>query len=360
MRQGKPSLTALASEIERQAEAKHDYLAPTEQITLHPRTPNLIRLNGSGEYPLTRLADRQLAQYVDIPQDFYDRFKTEQPDLMAASVNRFLSDKKGETRLVRTLDGSARAFLSNSYRRVDHYDVMEAALPMLTSRNDLSVASLEVTDTRLYIKVVSTDLIITPKVGDDIRLGFVLSNSEVGLGALNLRAFTERLVCVNGMIRESVLRAAHLGRKTTASEAYELEGMTSDRTNLLEDAALMSRLRDGIAYVLSQAHADKRLAEIHKAQGVMVPAIQAPQVVEVIGRRLLLTGEERKGLLGNLIEGGNLSAWGLANAVTALGEIAGDYDRATELELAGGKVLDLGPGDWTTVLKEADTLAQAA
>ncbi len=48
----------------------------------------------------------------------------------------------------------------------------------------------------------------------------------------------------------------------------------------------------------------------------------------------------------HLIRGGDLSAWGLANAITRTAEDAADYDRATELEVAGGRVIELGPADW--------------
>src|SRR5262249_32736813 len=41
-----------------------------------------------------------------------------------------------------------------------------------------------------------------------------------------------------------------------------------------------------------------------------------------------------------------LSAWGLANAVTRTAEDAADYDRATELEAAGRRLIELGQAEW--------------
>jgi hypothetical protein len=70
------------------------------------------------------------------------------------------------------------------------------------------------------------------------------------------------------------------------------------------------------------------------------------RVVEAMVRRLALTEGEKSSVLGHLIRGGDLSAWGLANAVTRTAEDAADYDRATELEAAGGRVLELPPSDW--------------
>jgi hypothetical protein len=43
---------------------------------------------------------------------------------------------------------------------------------------------------------------------------------------------------------------------------------------------------------------------------------------------------------------GTYRPWGLANAVTRAAEDVLDYDRATELEAAGGRVIEFGPADW--------------
>ena len=46
---------------------------------------------------------------------------------------------------------------------------------------------------------------------------------------------------------------------------------------------------------------------------------------------------------------GDLSVWGLANAVTRTAEDVADYDRATELEATGGRVIELPRADWRAI-----------
>lgn len=41
--------------------------------------------------------------------------------------------------------------------------------------------------------------------------------------------------------------------------------------------------------------------------------------------------------------------WGLVNAVTEASKEAHSYDRATELEVVGGKLLSLPQADWKTI-----------
>ena len=55
-------------------------------------------------------------------------------------------------------------------------------------------------------------------------------------------------------------------------------------------------------------------------------------------------------MVTGMIEGGDLSAWGVVNAVTAQAHTALTYDRAVDFELAGGQLLDLQPAEWSQVL----------
>ena len=51
-------------------------------------------------------------------------------------------------------------------------------------------------------------------------------------------------------------------------------------------------------------------------------------------------------MLGYLIEGGDLTRYGLSNAVTRYSQDVEDYDRASWLEELGGEVIALPPNDW--------------
>ena len=77
------------------------------------------------------------------------------------------------------------------------------------------------------------------------------------------------------------------------------------------------------------------------------------KTVEVLANRYTLNETERSGVLRHLIVEGDLSAYGLVNAVTHYSQEVEDYDRATEFEALGGRLIDLPSKDW----KE---LAQAA
>ena len=48
------------------------------------------------------------------------------PMLLADNANRWLKDKGEDRRLIRTLDGKARALLSDKYRPLENEDLAEA------------------------------------------------------------------------------------------------------------------------------------------------------------------------------------------------------------------------------------------
>jgi hypothetical protein len=54
----------------------------------------------------------------------------------------------------------------------------------------------------------------------------------------------------------------------------------------------------------------------------------------------------------HLIEGGDLSKYGLHSAITRAAQDVESYDRASDLERVGGQVIELGRGEWK-VLAEA-------
>lgn len=340
------SLTDLAGELQWQATSKKDYLADTRAIQILA-TDNGIILDGvNGGMPLRPTAHRQIAEALGIPKPYYDRMQTDAPDLLAANANRWLS--KPARKLVRTLDGSVRAFLSDAYRPLDNYDLADAVLPTLTDQL-ADVVSCEVTEHRFYLKAVSPRVAGEVKAGDVIQAGIVISNSETGEGALRVEELDYRLLCLNGMIRATAVRQAHLGRSGGRLDAIEeAREFFRTETRQADDKAFFLKVRDAVGAMFNPDRFNRRLDQYREAAGLVIEA-DPVKVVEATARRLELTEGERSSVLQHLIRGGDLSKWGLANAVTRAAADVEDYDRATELEAAGGAVIELTARDFATL-----------
>ena len=73
------------------------------------------------------------------------------------------------------------------------------------------------------------------------------------------------------------------------------------------------------------------------------------KAVEVVAKEFGYSNEERSGILQHLIMGGDLSAYGMLNAITRTSQDVEDYDRATELERDGSRILTLPASSWRAV-----------
>ena len=131
-------------------------------------------------------------------------------------------------------------------------------------------------------------------------------------------------------------RKNHVGRQVEDSEQ-----LWADDTRQADDRAILLKVRDMVKAVVDETRFKAQLA---KMQGLTEGLITGDpiRVVEVLAQRVGTSEGEQAGILRSLIEGKDLSAWGLLNAVTAQSHTSKSYDRAVELEAAGGQLLDGG------------------
>lgn len=354
------TLTQLAARIEGDRKVTEDFIVPSAGLSMQPDARLAI---GSTQriQPVRDTGHKQLAALLSIPADYYDRVRTSDPGLLAVNVNHWLSRREvGERRMVRTIASTVRALLSDSYRRIDNHEVAEVTLNLLSEIPGLRVVSTAVTDSRMYIKAVATSLerevTGSKRKGDLVQAGVIVSNSEIGQGSLSIKPFAEFLVCTNGMVRSKEgLRMAHIGRKADAG----LEGLLSDGTKRLEDEVVLRKVQDVIKHAFNPDAFDKFMASLTESTTQRLEADSIPAMVEALGPAstgLGLNQTERHSVLTHLIEGGDLSRYGLVNAVTRTAQDADSYDRATELETAGFQLLEMPSRDFQRLLQKTATV----
>lgn len=347
MKQGK-SLSELALELERQENAKRDFVADSRKLFMDVQDNKLEIDFGekSESFDLNRNTHSQLASWADIPQKYYDRMPN---DLRAVNVNHWFRQTPAK-RMVRTLDGGARAFLSDRYRTLDNFDLAHAVLPILADVPDMNIVSSELTPNRMYIKALFPRIEGEIKKGDLVQSGVVISNSEVGKGSLRVEPLVYRLVCTNGMISGYSQKKYHVGRAGgVEDQAMEI---FSDETLKADDRAFWLKVQDTVKASIDQVSFNKILEDMRRTTDM--PITDDPvNVVEKVKRSFGLSEQERGGVLSYLISGGDLSAYGLLNALTRTSQDIDDYDRATDFERMGGKVIELSSNQWRDLAQAA-------
>lgn len=372
------SMGALARKLADERNRKVDYIVNTADIKYDDGHLLFNTERSQHELSLSDLVHGQLAGWADIPTKYYRRMLAEQHELLATNLNTWFGAKSA-SRLLRTMMpetaeppkarnfvgsdysnvtdmrpkviGSARAFLSDRYRRIDNWDVANAVLPVLQGVDGTEIVSCDLTDTRMYIKARFPHVAGEVKVGDVVESGVVISNSEVGMGAVVVQPFVYRLVCTNGMVVNTATRRNHIGaRAETKGENYEFY---SDRTLELDDQAILAKVADTV-----RASADEQYFREHTLPQLQAAAdtaevVKPVKAVQVLAQRVGLREEEGNTVLEHLLRDGDLTKWGMANAVTRTAEDIASYDRATELEALGHKVITMNATEWRQVTEAA-------
>ncbi len=365
----------LEVELERQREAKVDYLAEQMEMGVEPpeeselrsgrATPDRVRLwlEGRGWFKLTWPVLWQLRDRVGIPPSYYHRMQNSAPELLAANVNHWLKNQRNI--VVRTLDGYVRAVVSDRYRPLDNFDLVETVLPAMEEA-EAHVVSWGLTETHLYLKAVvpgEREVLwpqgVEQKWGQgnhDVHVlqpGVVVSNSEVGEGALWVSSATHTVHCSNLAVwcnRGTAWKKHHAGSRleTGKGRSPEVWKWLKGGTRPRSDDEVWAQVRN----LVHQALEVERFREIvEKVKASLVYRIEGDpaEAVEVLATQHGLREQERAGCLRHLIRGGDLSQYGLHQAVTRLAQDVASYDRADALERLGARIVQLEGEEWAKI-----------
>ena len=285
----------------------------------------------------------------------------DQPALLAENLNVWFGADPANKRMIRTLDGKVRGVLSSKFRPLDNYDLANAVLPLLLE-SGAQIVSSELTDTRLYLKA------ILPSLSDELPAGMiwgsghnavaeyrgnepgrivaaiVISNSDVGAGALRVEPSTFTTWCTNlAIMAEAAMRKYHVGKGFNADDDMQVY---RDATREADDRAFFLKVQDITKAAFSAEAFRAAIDSIRDAGSARITSQDLPKVVETTVRRLALPEGSASSILTQLAMGGDLTKWGLSSAITAVANNYADYEGATEFERAGGKVLALQGKDW--------------
>lgn len=364
MKTGK-TLTELAAEIERRAESKKDFITPVEKLSATVETVRdvptvVVNLAGQDSFPIAPYAHGQFASYLDIPKRYYDRMNESKPQLLADNINHWLTEHAGERRMIRTLDGKMRALLSDRFRPLENEDLAEAILPVLQELR-VMVVSAEITDRKFYIKAVDESIQRDIPKGhamgdgshvffDTISPGITISNSEIGAGTLSIETSVWTSACTNLCTFGASMRKYHTGKRADVTD--EVYALLSDDTKRVSDEATWLQARDITRAAFERVRFDA-LAQKMTNAGQDKIEDSPVEVVERVRKRFTWTESESESVLTHLIQGGDLTRYGLHAAVTRASADFDSYDRASEFERLGGDIIELPKNDWAQLAAAA-------
>lgn len=351
------TLEELAAELHRQNSAKEDFIVSTHSIKMESCGADLFLRMVDGEendrvepFEIGKIAHRQIGSYLNIHSKYYNKMLEQAPALLSYNANHWFTHTPKE-RMVRTLDGVARAFLSNSYRFIDNFEIASAVLPVIGEMPDAHFVSCQITENRMYIKVVNPNIAAEVEPGDVVQAGFVITNSETGQGAFSVQPLIYRLTDGNGMvISDATIRRNHKGKVNSAASHFLIqknESISSD------DRAFLSQVQETVRSAVDEERFHQVVGIMRQAREAQMNTTDISAVVNLTAKSFSITESESGGVLQRLVERNDLTLYGLSNAVTRYSGDVDSYDRASELEAIGYDVLSMGQTQWNRLNQAA-------
>jgi hypothetical protein len=367
--QARKTMAELAEEIDRQQAAAKDFIAPASKIEMileDDRPALALRENGTGGvFPVGKYAGGHLAEKLQIPKRYYDRMAAEAPDLLARNVNTWLkrSDSK---HMIRTLDGNARAFLSDSYRPIDNWVVfagMYEHIKTIGERSPIEFKACEITERKMYIQIVTPEIRAEVKLNEIVQAGLTISNSEIGQGSASFQSLLYFLACLNGMKGTTSFKKYHIGGRIGNQSGMDIMHF-SNETRRHDDLAYIGAMSDMTKQALSEVSLKEDVRALQAATERDIKLENINETVQEVTKAHGLTESDGKGILSRLIKGGDLTQYGLSGAVTNLAnddKAVEDYDHVIELQKVGAELAFMSENDWGKLNKAAaETKAEAA
>ena len=329
-----------------------------------------------GRYRPTDVCDGGISAKLGIPVQYLKRMRADAPDLYDANVNGWLhgrywpatpdpdseliADRPADHRkfLLRCFrgddggEGIARAFMSDSYKIIDNLDALTAALDGVKQAGvPIEIDGCDLTDRRMYVRVTCEQVrALAPVLLEGYRSpygggtgtenpvvfgGFVISNSEVGQGGFTVTPRLVVQVCRNGMtMTRDALSQYHIGSKM---EEGVIRWSEDTRQKNLE--LVTAQARDAVAAFLDTGYIEAKIRELEGKAGA---AVREPEkVVQEVAKQLAFSEEQTNSVLAHFIQGGQLTAGGVMQAVTAAAQGHEDADAAFDMEAAGLRAMEV-------------------
>ena len=243
---------------------------------------------------------------------------------------RMLNGKDGR-------DGVIRTMLSSKYKLLDDMPAVDALTRALESElSDTSgfyLESAHVGETSTRMKFVNTNLAVEID-GHPVNYMLDIVNSETGTTSFKMNEGYFYQWCTNGAIKRQITRSIHVGM---AKDEY-----ASEHTIKKEGELLWSQIGDAVEASMKQETMDKLAEQIIDAKKVTFN--QPEKLAEDVTKKFKLSDYESNGFLANLLKDADqfgMNKWGASNALTSVAKSVKDYDRATELEEQGAKLLEV-------------------
>ena len=311
-----------------------DEVVNIHSLSMSPQHPGMVVIK-RGEHATANVHRMQSHVYrttsrvlLDLPGGYLEKCAEKAPELAAQNFNHWVAQSKPKEVLVRMQrqeDGElqVRAMLPASWYPIPYAQTVQS---MINRFGPDMIAHKFTCDEYLYIDLVNGELQKQAVVGDIIKTGLRIEDSDCGFGNLRMLPFSLRLRCTNGATSMDTGAIMSIGH--TAKEAAD-----SNR--------VFARVESGIGLMAAYAN---RLADlVERSHKIKVDNVK--EVMDRLNKRFMVTKLEAKAAIQGYEEEADLghTIYRIAQGYTrgANNEELKERASVNRLQAVGGTVLEL-------------------
>jgi hypothetical protein len=301
------TLGKVAARVDELSKNCRDHLVPVKDISFD----GFESMRIANEPHLMRpIAQQSIAYRLGIPIQYLRRCN---PEVQAYNMNHWIKEEKNEDLFFRFDGEEVRAIFTPKYKPLDNFEVLERLDSLgyppetpVQCHLDSEFMSLSILDKKQTFSLN----------GDKITPGVSVSNSEVGLACLSIAAFLLRLICTNGLVAKTEVKAAykHLSLKALAEFPQVLEKVS------LELGKKMDQFRISL-----QTKVDNPLATI-----------------ETFNREFQINKKDQEAVEWGWSKEGGDTMFNIVNSYTRAAQFEGlSAESSYRLQKVGGMILEM-------------------
>ncbi len=167
-------------------------------------------------------AKRQIINASMGDATYYKKCKDKGPSGLAEyNINEWMKNK-ASTQLIRTMNGTTRAFLGSGYLILDNYDALVEiatqtasinAIRKIENEKPLTIDKGSLSEGNMYIEILDTERTYDIGKGKMFSGMMSITNSDVGGGACNGNVGFYNWACSNLHIKDQVMHKVHRGER---------------------------------------------------------------------------------------------------------------------------------------------------
>lgn len=294
---------------------------------------------GAAGWSMHRNALTQAADRAGIPTRYLDSLLARDTDdtsnawrrgLAQHSLREHFAHEPGRF-LIRSVNGQARGFLSDKYRRLDSRPLLDAFVGEARRLGAVPYEGMG-SDVRVFLRAI-IPTVIEPVPGEAMVLGVEWSNSDYGCGTYSISAFAMRLICLNGMVGANHSKNVHLGGRLGDNIEFSAETYRRDTRTMVSATGDVVRAALGPAAIETQMaairHAHSTETNWSKAFAKVSKALSKAEALKV---QSAFDGPD----VVNLPAGQTM--WRFSNALSWVANATEDAERKAELQGMAGAV----------------------